>query len=110
MRHLARTRSGRRVGVRARRLFIGVPLLLVTAGLVPAVAQTADPALAVRNSCQKESLKYCGGKGDGGAMESACLRQYYTNLSPACRNALRAQAAQKGGSEGEEDTGTDHAR
>lgn len=103
MRHPARTRSGRWP-------FVGATLLVFTGGLAPALAQNADPALAVRNNCQTESLKYCGGKGDGGAMESACLRQYYINLGPACRNALRAQAAQRGGSDGAEDTGTDEAQ
>ena len=41
-----------------------------------------------RAACAQDYRLYCTGDNPGVALEAACLRQYYVNLSLNCRTAL----------------------
>lgn len=43
---------------------------------------------AFRVACAQDYRQYCTGDNPGVALEAACLRQYYVNLSLNCRTAL----------------------
>jgi len=51
------------------------------------LAQEAD-LHEFRAACTQDYKLYCTGDNPGVALEAACLRQYYVNLSLNCRTAL----------------------
>ncbi len=56
----------------------------------PAFGQTTSAATKLRSACLKDYRTYC----DASARDSiqpACLRQYWSNLSRGCQQALRAR-------------------
>jgi len=71
-------------------------LKLRLAGLAAfAVVQASSVALAqeadlhqFRAACAQDYRLYCAGDNPGAALEAACLKQYYVNLSLNCRTAL----------------------
>jgi hypothetical protein len=60
---------------------------------------------AVQRACRPELANYCPGVGDIGAVVKACLRQYYVNLSLACRAAIEQGAQPSGEAAGAGDEG-----
>lgn len=75
------------------------PVLAVTACLwlvaaaVPSLAQQPDSPLVIERACRQDRQQFCPDIGRRGGVVAACLRQYYVNLSHACRAALRGSPA-----------------
>lgn len=68
-----------------------VALAILTASQI-SIAQESD-LRAFRLACSQDYKYYCTGDSPGVALEAACLRQYYINLSLQCRQQLDQQNA-----------------
>lgn len=42
----------------------------------------------LQGPCISDYMKFCGSEGGGAATTVGCLRQQWTDISPACRNAI----------------------
>lgn len=54
----------------------------------PAVLAQESDLRGFRMACAQDYRSYCTGDNPGVALQAACLRQYYVNLSLNCRIAL----------------------
>ncbi len=74
----------------ARETWFGAVALAAFVAAMPASGQTPSAATKIRSACLKDYRTYC----DASARDSvqpACLRQYWSNLSRSCQQALRAR-------------------
>ncbi|MBV5264101.1 cysteine rich repeat-containing protein [Pinisolibacter aquiterrae] len=79
----------------AARALRAAPLVVLLAA-APAFALSPEKkaeAVALRDLCKADYLKFCGFITPGGGRGLACLQRHVADLSPACRDALpRAEA------------------
>jgi hypothetical protein len=74
------------------RLAVGLATLAILGPGAVAMAQDSDLS-GFRAACAQDYRRYCTGDDPGVAVETACLSQYYINLSLSCRDELDKQNA-----------------
>jgi hypothetical protein len=72
------------------RLAVGLATLAILGPGAVAMAQDSDLS-GFRAACAQDYRRYCTGDDPGVAVETACLSQYYINLSLSCRDELDKQ-------------------
>jgi hypothetical protein len=88
-----------------REVIIG---LVLVSSAIGAAALAADPApgtdgdrqaqaRARLQACRSDAQHFCSAVESGGGRKLACLRMHIAELTPACRDALPAAPARKGG-------------
>lgn len=86
-----------------RRVATGIAVAVVLGAGRPVLAQESGEQ-RLQAACKDDYQTYCSGDDAGVAVETACLRQYYINLSMRCRAALDQQ--QNAAAGGEDQSGS----
>jgi hypothetical protein len=86
-----------------RRVATGIAVAVVLGAAQPVLAQESG-GQGLEAACKEDYQSFCSGDNPGVAMEAACLRQYYINLSMPCRAALDQQ--QNPAAAGEDQSGS----
>ena len=63
----------------------------LAAAIAPVHTASAAAGTTGLHSCRPDQRRYCNDMGRTGAVGTACLHQYYVNLSHNCRAALDAR-------------------
>jgi hypothetical protein len=69
---------------------IGAVALATFIATTPALGQTQSAATKLRAACLKDYRTYCDTSARD-AVQPGCLRQYWSNLSHGCQQALRTR-------------------